>query len=224
MESIKLWIRPFLLLLTVLSLSSCVNLKAPKASTNFDVMAPAARAKALRQYTRWEAVGALSLQHGSQLVVLSFHWNQATRNQYRIQMASAGGLYNMSLVSNIGHVTLWRTETKHASASTPEKLMQRELGWSIPVRNLYYWIRNLPGPGQSKRTYDRWGHLVELRQQGWLIDYKGFRHYSSGVDLPTTLYLTRRDFRIKIVIQRWVSLTRSVGDLEKYSGPRLKGS
>ena len=80
--------------------------------------------------------------------------------------------------------------------------MQQQLGWRLPLSNLFYWMRGLPAPGNYQADFDRYGHLTLLSQMGWQVHYANYVSVGS-VDLPQILELTQAELYVKIVIKRW---------------------
>lgn len=62
-----------------------------------------------------------------------------------------------------------------------ERLLERIVGWTIPVDALRYWMFSLPMPNrQYEYQLNESDQLSSLRQFGWEIDYSNYRDYNSG--------------------------------------------
>jgi len=62
-----------------------------------------------------------------------------------------------------------------------QRLLERIVGWTIPVDALHYWVFSLPMPSQRyEYKLDEQGQLSALRQLGWEIDYSSYREYKGG--------------------------------------------
>ena len=62
-----------------------------------------------------------------------------------------------------------------------------QLGWSIPVENLSWWVRGIQAPGQAdQRTLGEGGSLSFLSQSGWDIEFGRYRDVQ-GFSLPLKL-------------------------------------
>lgn len=96
--------------------------------------------------------------------------------------------------------------------ATPDELLVKLLGWSIPVTGLKSWIKGLPQPDiESNYEIDGFGRLKSLQQNGWLVNYLGyFSAQNQAQQLPKRLYLKHNNVRIKIVIERWEKLEAQV--------------
>lgn len=191
-------------------LSGCVNMDEPLGSKNFQVETPQARQEALSKLQFWHVVGAFSIRQDKNEArsaeIANYDWNQFGHTNYRIHIASTADLYRVSILSHYGSVTLWKNTTLAYTAKTPEGLMQKALGWQLPVRELFYWMKGMPAPKQKwgafETSYDRYGHLVSLRQEGWSLRYGAYRKIEN-IDLPQEIYLDRPGISVKIIARYW---------------------
>ena len=191
-------IRIFSLMLVALVLSAC----APKKlGSNFRPILPVVRQTQLTAVNDWQLVGSFSLRQAQQSIVANYQWQQRD-SRYDLHINSALNLFSIKIVGEPGQVNLWRSATNRVEASSPETLMQQELGWQLPLSKLQYWIRGLPAPGSYEAHYDQWGHIEVLEQDGWIIHYAHYVSYGSN-DLPTLLRLEDGNWSAKILVKRW---------------------
>lgn len=189
----------------VLLLSSCASLQLPiHPKPNFMVIPASVRQARISTITHFQLAGSISIQTPDKSAIVHASWQQLGRNSYRIQLASSLNLYQLTLLSRYGHVTLWRSATQPLQAASAEELMDKVVGWSLPISNMFYWIRGLPAPGPLAATeFDRFGLLRHLAQQGWEIHYVRYTQ-TDGFDLPERIEMTRPGFVIDFAISRWV--------------------
>lgn len=85
------------------------------------------------------------------------------------------------------------------------ELLHQQLGWYLPVESLAYWIKGVPDPNYvSSWALNRQGGLSHLTQAGWQVEYKRYRHSELfDGDLPSKLFLTRDDWKVKLIVQNW---------------------
>jgi outer membrane lipoprotein LolB len=92
---------------------------------------------------------------------------------------------------------------KHYQADDAEALMEKVLGWYLPLRGLHQWVLGLPDTGspvQIKR--DSKGRISELFQDGWEVRY--LRYADSRADsLPTRLQLSLEHLKVQLLIDEW---------------------
>lgn len=150
---------------------------------------------------QWYMQGAVSIQVQNKTQMGSFTWQQQQDN-YTIQLSGPLNIAGVQLRGNSQNVALWRGG-KWNYANTPETLMKQQLGWYLPISNLYYWVRGLPAPGiPAKEQHDQFGHLSDLQQQGWQITYQAYQT-RGNVDLPRKIYLNNQGLHAKLVIKQW---------------------
>lgn len=197
--------RSFLCLIAPLLwlLSGCVSLSLHKTTpTRFSKESVATRQQQLTQLTAWNIQGAFSFQRKGQASIANYAWQEKPNNHYTITLESALNLYSVTIEGQPGHVTLLEPKKKVLTATSPEALLQQRLSIRLPVQSLIYWIRGLPTDAPYQARFDDYGHLIDLTQQGWHIQ---FSHYTTiqSMDLPSVLQITGHGQKIKIVIKSW---------------------
>ncbi len=185
----------------VLALSACTTLSVPSSSAHYQKQSWAQRRQALSHLQQWNIAGAFSIRQPNKSVIASYDWEQKGQN-YRIHIQSSLDIYSVNIAGQPGRVTLWRSAKEYFTAQTPEQLMQQQLGWQLPVSSLYYWLRGLPAPGNYHGQWDSYGHLIQLSQAGFTVQ---FSHYLSlnGVDVPQMLQISNPRVAMRIAIKRW---------------------
>ena len=183
--------------------AGCVSLKTPEnTQLAFRHRSWQQRQAQLNRQRYFIANGAFSIaEKGKKPVLANYQWVQKNAN-YRIRVSSTLDLFDIMILGQPQSVTLWQGRQKQIIASTPERLLQREMGWALPIRNLFYWIRGIVAPGQKQITIDQYGHLTSLRQNGWFIRYSHYTHVAE-YDLPEKVILQRPSVMITIVIKHW---------------------
>lgn len=143
-------------------------------------------------------VGIITTQEGQ---TVSYRWIQDGK-RYFIQFIGPLGS-GTTLTGYPSGVKLKNQEGRVFTGHNPEALLRAQVGWTIPVSNLYYWIRGESAPNVSaKAQYDEQHHLVDLTQQGWHIQYQDYTPVD-GFDLPRRINLTQKNVKVKIFINKW---------------------
>lgn len=151
--------------------------------------------------TRWNIQGSVSVQSRGKTQIGSFNWKQMGQ-YYVINIYGPLNLGAIEIQGQPGGVTLLKPTGAPSSASSPEALMQQQLGWYLPVSNLYFWVRGIPAPGSAKEEHDQYGHLTFLRQQGWRIQFMAFQS-RGNTDLPRKIVMDNQQLHVKLVIHDW---------------------
>jgi outer membrane lipoprotein LolB len=187
------------LILTLL-LTACASLKSTNEQPQ-TIPWPTRQAQA-QSITQWDIQGVIGIKSDKQNFSAHYYWIQQGDN-YTISLYGPLGVGAIKLQGNQQTVILTNSDGKQYQASNPEQLMQENVGWSLPVSDLYYWIRALPSRNSAHHeTFDIYNRLTSLDQEGWHIDYRQYQSTPSG-DLPKKLSLKQSDIETNIVIQRW---------------------
>lgn len=189
----------YTLILTLL-LTACASLKnTDEKPKTIPWQARQAQAQSIKQ---WDIQGVIGIKSDQQNFSAHYYWIQQGDN-YTISLYGPLGVGAIKLQGNQHTVTLTSSDGKQYQASNPEQLMQDNVGWSLPVSDLTYWIRALPSPNLAHHeTLDIYNRLTSLDQEGWHINYEQYQPTPGG-DLPKKLSLKQTDIETNIVIQRW---------------------
>ena len=192
---------------SIILLSGCADMRTPQASKKFQIQTPSERQAELSKINFWQATGAFSIQQANQKpVIATYDWHQANQG-YRIEIVSSLDLYRVNTHAVRHSITVWKNGTLVSHAKTPEVLMEKAMGWSLPLHELQNWIKGLPAPkkeGAFEAQYDSFGHLILLQQAGWTLQYAAYKKEEDGADLPQRILLTRPGISAKIVVRDWM--------------------
>jgi outer membrane lipoprotein LolB len=98
-----------------------------------------------------------------------------------------------------GLVELSTASGKTLRAADAESLTAQVLGWRLPLAGLADWVQGRPDPSRpSELERDRMSRLVEIRQDGWRVE---FQEFASG--RPSRLRLSREDLEIRLAVDQW---------------------
>lgn len=159
------------------------------------------RYQALSHVLRWSIGGVFSIHQPGKTIIAFYDWQQKV-DSYNIHVYSLPDIYSINISGYSGIVLLWLSPKECYTADTPERLMQVQLGWQLPVSNLYYWIRGIPAPGAYHANFDPHGHCIILQQNGWYIRFSQYTHVGP-IDFPRILKLSSREMAIKIIIKHF---------------------
>jgi outer membrane lipoprotein LolB len=152
--------------------------------------------------SNWQASGEMGIRNANQAVSANFNWKQSG-SQFVISLSGPLNLGEEMLEGQPGQISLTDGKGQVVKADNAEDLMQQELGWSMPVEGLVYWIRALPVPGVSQQTtLNNNGSLATLNQQNWTIAYQSYI-VVKGLPLPHKIIMQQGPWRIIVVINDW---------------------
>lgn len=191
-------------MLSSLLFAACATMPARQKALNQN-LSWAQRQQQLATITAWQIKGSIGGHTPRQGFSANVVWRQRQDKRYQITIFGPLGVGMTRLDGNASAVTLTNANNQTFSASKPEQLIQQQLGWSLPVSNLYYWIRGLPAPGNVEISkFDAYHHLIELKQQGWQINYRQYAGVDGKVDLPVKLSMRYGDLDLRLVISQWL--------------------
>jgi outer membrane lipoprotein LolB len=192
-----------LFLVCIFFLSGCASLRQPAATTTAPSATWQQQRAQLERINTWQLSSRMGVHlPDNRNLLTSLDWQQQPEH-YQITVYSPLNLGSIKITGNANRVTLWKSANQSVSAATPEQLMQTQLGWQLPISNMYYWIRSLPAPGStSQKQFDSAGHLVALQQQNWTIHYRAFQTVQQ-LELPERIELSDGTTRIRIVVKQW---------------------
>lgn len=186
----------------VLSMTACSTVPTGEVDQAERVLLYAAKSDALAAADRWALRGRLAVNDGEEggSGHLSWHTHGQT-SSIKFHGALGRGAWQLHADEN-GAVLEWADGEVHRADSVSE-LIERRLGWAVPVNALAWWVRGLAVPGDwDLRQLDQYGNIEKLSQLGWDIEYGRYRRTAS-VSMPMKLTARRQSYTVKFAIQDW---------------------
>lgn len=191
-----------LLIISCLFIVGCASTPTEFATTQKSIPWETRKVQ-LEEIQTWDVKGSVSIQYQQKTDIASLTWQQRGQRHYNLVLSGPLNIGRVEITGTPERVT-FRQGEKFASASSPETLMIEQLGWQIPVSNLYYWLRGLPSTGGAPNLqFDTLGRISHLTQQGWSVEYLEYMELK-GVSLPRKIYLTHPTLKVRLVIRQWV--------------------
>jgi len=183
-------------------LAACSTVPAVKHSASELQGLWSARQPVLAQLQSWNISGRLGVQTEREGWHISFRWQQEDQ-LYHIVLSDPLGQASAELQGNSQGVTLLLADGRSVEAPDPERLLAQQLGWGMPIKGLYYWVRGLPVPDKAEtHGLDGEGRLQWLQQSGWHISYRRYGDFL-GMALPTKIFLDNDRLKVRLVIDQW---------------------
>ncbi|AMB84312.1 lipoprotein localization factor LolB [Pseudomonas agarici] len=150
----------------------------------------------------WQINGKVGIRAPKDSGSGTLYWLQR-QNYYDIRLSGPLGRGAARLTGRPGQVSLEVANQGRYEAATPEALLEQQMGWSLPVSHLVWWIRGLPAPDDKSRlSLDNNSRLATLDQDDWQIEYLSYTE-QNGYWLPERLKLHGRDLDVTLVIKDW---------------------
>ena len=163
-----------------------------------------AHAGELSRIRNWSLLGTLAVRSaGGDASRVTMRWRQ-TRDSYLVRFMGPLGVGLFEVEGSATEVEARFPNGRRASAASPEVLLEREIGWSVPLRGLRYWIVGTPAPDgtTSKLELDDHGRLARLEQAGWTVVYERY----GGLDdlaLPERIRFSNASVDATVIVRRW---------------------
>ena len=138
---------------------------------------------------RWQLRGKIGLRAPQLAESAYVNWRQCG-DDFIVRISGPLGRTVARIDGNGERLTMQFEGRDPVTTREPEALMQRELGWSLPLRALRYWVRARAAPDGTARFSGPRQQPDSLQQRGWRIDYLAW-HENGALALPAKLKLRR---------------------------------
>ena len=147
----------------------------------------------------WILQGRIGVQTGEQSLSGNIRWQHRVETD-EVLVTSPLGQGVARIVRNADGVTLEAPNRPPRRAPDAESLTREALGYALPVSGLAWWVQARPDPERSfETTHDGAGRVVQLKQDGWVIDYL---QYAADAR-PRKLVVAREGLEIRLVADSW---------------------
>jgi len=164
----------------------------------------------------WQMNGRVAVKNTEDSWSASLSWQQQAET-FDISFSSMLGQRMAQLKGDELSASLYLPDDRVLSAANVSDLLDDELGWSVPMDGLRYWLVGLPAPEPEpvlalNKGLDELGRLQWLEQSGWRIEYQRYRP-AGTLEVPKKMVLTRGDLRVRFVIDRWQAVAAAQASL-----------
>ena len=164
-----------------------------------------AHASDLSRFRSWTLLGSLAVRSGGEASQVAIRWRQE-RDAYFLRLTAPFGAGLLDVEGSAAGVEARFADGRRARAASPEALLEREIGWSMPLEALRYWIVGAPAPGgaPARIELDGRGRLARLEQAGWTVIYE---RYAALPDLalPDRIRLSNAAVTAAVAVRRWTA-------------------
>ena len=169
-----------------------------------------AHARALSHFRNWFMLGTVAVRAGGEASRVAIRWRQ-TSDSYLLRFTGPLGIGLLEVEGSATGVEARFPNGRRARAASPESLLEQEIGWSVPLEGLRYWVVGAPAPGgtTSSMEFDDHGRLAHLEQAGWTVDYERYG-FLDDLALPERIRFSSETVEATIVIRRWKAETDPV--------------
>jgi outer membrane lipoprotein LolB len=186
-------------LLLVLALAGCA---APRIKPDADLLArQSAREHALAAQRTWQLAGRLGVSDGHDGGSGSLQWRQdGDAFRFSVHAPVTGKTWVLS--GDAHHAVLEGLREQAVEGADAAQLLERELGWHVPVAELIYWARSARAPGDARIEFRSDGLPAVIEQDGWKIEYPDYDN-AHEPPLPRKIFASRGDYRVRLSVNQW---------------------
>jgi outer membrane lipoprotein LolB len=175
---------------------------APRVKPDADLLARQSdRERALAEHRDWQLAGRLGVSDGHDGGSGSLEWKQ-NGDAFHFSMHAPVTGKTWVLSGDAHHVVLAGLRDRPVEGSDAAELLQRELGWHVPVAELTDWVRGSRAHGEARIEFRSDGLPALIEQDGWTIEYPDYDS-SHAPALPRKVFASRGDYRVRLSISRW---------------------
>ena len=190
------------------ALASCVLL-AGCAAPRVRTVAPdsamlakqAAREQTLAAKPDWQLAGRLGVSTGNDSGSGSLQWKQdGAAFRFSVHAPVTGKTW--VLTGDPHHAVLEGLRDRPVEGDDAAALLERELGWHVPVAELAAWVRGARASGEATVEFREDGLPATIVQDGWKIEYPDY-DTSTTPPLPRKVFASRGDYRVRLAVSAW---------------------
>ena len=151
--------------------------------------------------------GRIGGRSGSDAFSASFDWRQAD-DRFAVDLWGALGQGHTRIVGDGRKARVVGPQGVPLEGGDLDALMDRALGWRVPMLALRHWVVGQPAPAGSpggapaQARRDGRGRLSTLRQHGWRVQFSDWRQTILG-EVPGKIVAERGRHRFTVLCKEW---------------------
>jgi outer membrane lipoprotein LolB len=149
----------------------------------------------------WSLRGRLGVSDGHDSGSGSLEWIQKT-SAFRFSVHAPVTGKTWVLSGDSGSARLDGLGERTVEGGDAALILERELGWKVPVAELRYWTRGERAPGASIIEFRDDGLPAVIVQAGWTVRYLDY-DLAQDPPLPSKVFATRGDYKVRLAIHEW---------------------
>lgn len=150
---------------------------------------------------RWQLAGKMGIKTNTFAESATINWRQCGE-LFDVRLSSPLGQTVARIEGRGDQLTVWMDGREPVVTAAPETLLQEQLGWSVPIRALRYWVRGEAAPGSDAQLTGPAGQPDALAQLGWQVRYPTW-HQRDAVALPAKVILSDPQLQATLLIREW---------------------
>ena len=160
----------------------------------------------LTNMSSWRLQGKVGLQFRDQSASFGISWLQQGKDQYEMNIKNPRTGSIMAYLQGTATDGTLQANGKTYRDANAERLLQGQMGVSLPVSGMKYWVRGIPSPDTpvDNVALDNLGRPQTLQQSGWVVEYLDWQG-NDFLALPAKVSLSRaaENTKVKVVAHDW---------------------
>lgn len=151
----------------------------------------------------FSAQGRISLTKENEGGSARFIWDQKG-DHFTLKLIGTLGAGSAKIFGNSKEVRYQDSQGKDIRGHSPEEVMEKALGWQVPLSSFPFWFKGIPspeGPITEQISLPR-GQLKSLSQRKWAIEFNQY-HQQYTPTLPKKIKFTNGPLKVKVYIRAW---------------------
>lgn len=145
--------------------------------------------------------GRMAVQHHGERTSVNLRWVHQADGDDILLMAPLG-LTVAHIQRNAQGVVLEAGDKRYQETDT-ERLMDKVIGWHLPLDEFYAWVMARPYPATPFEIgRNEFQQIDWLRQDGWAIRYQRFLGAEPD-SLPQKMWMKHDDMDLQLVVDEW---------------------
>ncbi len=163
------------------------------------------RQRVLAALEVWSAAGRIALSSPSEGFSAAMDWRQV-RSDYDVELTALLGQRALRVTQQGAQAMLEARGRPGVMGNNAEQLLLNELGVRVPLAQMAFWIKGLPG-SLGQPGYDDAGRLQKLAYidadgTEWVADFKRYKRVGE-LELPALIDIKGQDYSIRLLIKDW---------------------
>jgi outer membrane lipoprotein LolB len=185
--------------LFALMLAGCA---APRVKPDANLLAHQhQREVALAAQSSWQLSGRLGVSDGKDGASGSLTWHQ-DGDTYRFSVHAPVTGKTWVLSGDAHRAVLEGLRDRPVEGKDAAALIERELGWHVPVARLTEWVRAARAGNDAAIEFRSDGLPASIREDGWTIEYPDY-DTEHVPPLPRRIFASRGDYRVRLSVSEW---------------------
>ncbi|MEM7378732.1 MAG: lipoprotein insertase outer membrane protein LolB [Pseudomonadota bacterium] len=158
------------------------------------------RDRQLQTLPSWRFTGRVKVEGNERPTTAEIQWTKRGEES-RITLSGPGGYRASTLDVSPGNVVLRRAEGDVIRAVDPDQLIEKLVGWPMPLSLMNDWVLGLPGPA-NVLARDSQAHLERTQYREWDGQLGGYRTVDE-IAMPHRIRVTDGHLRVAISVRQW---------------------